>query len=359
MERRRPGEHSGRHSPGRSGPRDGQDRHGGARRPQHQPTAPMMPLAPPGKVELYPPPPKPKRKVEIAAPGTSSVELEQQEREAEQAARKARRQAEPVPAMTPRRSKKPAHEPRCAPTDVCKVVYADDAVVVVDKAPGFPVTPVGAFDKRSVVKSLQAQGYFPVYPINLLDAEASGLVVLSRSEAAAHALRWNWRSSLCERTYIGVVQGDIVGGRGRISLAIGAVRQGHGVRHQVQAIEEGGRRAVTAWKLLARGRGMSRLQLTLKSGRCHQIRIHLAGIGFPLVGDKRYGGRTTTEVPLEALIELPSKHSDAPTLPPGQIALHCARIQMPHPISGQPMNWTAPVPRTLTALMPGAWVVEG
>jgi 23S rRNA-/tRNA-specific pseudouridylate synthase len=241
---------------------------------------------------------------------------------------------------------------------VCRVIFADDALVVADKAAGYPVTPGGAFHQRSVIKSLQAQGFSPLYPISLLDPEASGLVVLSRSAAAAKALRWNWRSGLCERTYIGVVQGDVAGARGKIQLAIGAVQHGRGVRHQVLSVPEGGRTALTEWKLLARGRGLSRLQLTVKAGRCHQLRIHLAAMGYALVGDRQHRP-PTTEVPIEALVDLPRKHEERSTLPPGQIALHCARIRMPHPLTGKSMDWSAAVPRALVSLMPGAWVLEG
>lgn len=237
-------------------------------------------------------------------------------------------------------------------------MYCDSDLIVVNKAPGFPVVPSGAFHKRSVLLALAELGYGNLFPISMLDVEASGLVLLSRTELAAQALRWNWRSNLCERQYIAVAQGDIVGARGRITLTIGAVKSGpHRHRHQVVAAEDGGRPAVTTWRLLARGRGLSRLWVTLKGGRCHQIRIHLAAIGFPVVGDHMYG-TDRTDVPLSALIDLPAKHRDATTLPPNQIALHCAKVTMPHPITNQTMAFAAPVPRILLGLMPGAWVVD-
>ena len=258
----------------------------------------------------------------------------------------------------PSDKKKERTEPVVAPTDVCTPVYCDDDLLVVNKSAGFPVVPAGAFHRRSVLIAVAEQGFGAVFPISLLDPEATGLVLLSRSEAAAKALRWNWRSNLCERQYIAVCQGDIVGARGRITLTIGAVKHGPlSQRHRVLPLEDGGRPAVTTWKLLARGRGMSRLLVTLKGGRCHQIRIHLAAIGFPIVGDRTYTAASTA-MPLSALVEMPTKYRDATVLAPGQIALHCMKVTMPHPITNQPMVFEAPPPRVVIGLMPGAWIVD-
>lgn len=336
---------------GRSGP--------GPRRPQHQIGAPLQqtsPFGPPPKPELIPPPPKPERKPDpIAKPGTSHVQEEVERLDAERTKMRASR-AQVVPVPRKKRGK-PAVEPPCAPTEVCRILFADEHLVVVDKSGGFPVTPTGAFHKRSVLMALRAQGIETAFPINLLDAEASGLVLLSRTAEAAQALRWNWRSKLCVRTYIAIVQGDIQGIKGRISHAIGAVSSSGGMRHRTLAVEEGGRAAVTDWKLQARSRGMSRLELNVKSSRCHQVRIHLAAIGHPVIGD-RIHGRNVGEVPLEALVELPSKYQEGPVFPNGQIALHFFRVSMPHPVTQQEVRWQAPLPRAMTALMPGVWVME-
>ena len=318
--------------------------------------APFTPLGPPPSKPDLPAPPKPPRVPEpIAAPGTSHVRLEAERETARRAAEKADRR-DAVPPLQPRTARKPHAEPHVAATEILRLVHVDDDLVVVDKAAGFPVAPSPGFRKRSVVQALHELGYPEVYPINLLDAEASGLVVLSRSDTAAQALRWNWRSDLCERTYIAVAQGDIPNTKGRISIAIGAVRRGNSVRHQAVPVEDGGKPACTEWKLQSRGRGLTRVLITLKAGRCHQIRIHFATIGFPILGDRTYG-RSRTEVPLAVLIDLPGRVDDTPTLPSGQIALHCARIRMPHPISQAPMDWRATPPRKLTAVMPGNWVI--
>ena len=356
MERRRPGDRSGSGERGRpTGPATGQA-DTAARRHQSTMPVPFGPL--PSKPDLPPPPPKAERAPPaIAPPGTSSVRSEQQRQSAERASHKANRRAEPVPQSPPSRKSLPRHEPEVAPTEICRVVFSDEWLVVVDKAAGFPVNPSGALRQRSVLLALQAQGFSPCFPIHLLDREASGLVVLSRSQQAAKALRWNWRSDLCERTYVAIVKGDVTGGRGRVTLAIGAIREGARVVHRVIPVEEGGRLATTEWRLQARGRGYSRLVCNVRSGRCHQLRIHFAALGHPIANDHMYS-RNDAEVPLEVLVELPGRAEELPSLPPNQIGLHCTRIVLPHPFTHQTVEWQAPVPRALTALMPGAWVVE-
>lgn len=321
---------------------------------------PLIPFGPPPKPDIAPPPPKPPRVPDpIAEPGTSNVQKEAEREAEERQQQRQRRRADVVPEPARKKpARKAAKEPRMAPHQICKVLYADDDLVVVDKMAGLPVNPSGGFRERSVVRALHALGYDPVFPISLLDTEASGLVVLSRSADAAHALRWNWRSSLCERQYVAVVTGDIPGAGGKIAVAVGAVRRGQSIRHEALPVEAGGRTGTTEWKLLARGRGMTRVLCTLKHGRTHQIRIHFATVGFPVVGDRNYGA-SQNDVPLEALVDLPGRSHEGPHIAQGTVALHCTRIRMPHPMTQQPMDWQSPVPRRLTSLMPGAWTPTG
>jgi len=253
--------------------------------------------------------------------------------------------------------KRARSEPVVAPADICSVVFCDSDIVAANKCAGYPVVPAGGYHRRSVLMALTELGFGELYPVNLLDREATGLVLFSRSESAAKALRWNWRSNLCERRFIAVVDGDITGARGRITLPIGLPKgKGHR-RRQVLPVDQGGRPAKTKWKLLARGRGKSRLLVSLDAGRSHQVRIHLAAIGHPVVGEKMYRQRNT-EVPIHALVDAPERRPDERTLPGYQIGLHCAEITLPHPTNNQPMHLKAPVPRLLLDLMPGAWVVD-
>ena len=249
-------------------------------------------------------------------------------------------------------------EPVVAPEDICGVVHCDEHLIVVNKRPGFPVLPSGSHRERSVLKALAALGYGQLFAVNQLDREATGLVLLSRSEEAAKALRWNWRSNLCERQFIAVAQGDVTGARGRITLPIGSTKEAGRVRRHVVDVDGKGRAAVTNWRLLARGRGMSRLLITLNQGRCHQIRIHLAAIGHPVVNERLYIDRST-EIPVEALVGMPDlRKRDIRKMPSHQIALHSFRINIPHPMTNELLHFEAPIPRALTDLMPGAWVVD-
>ncbi|MCB9738054.1 MAG: hypothetical protein H6747_02225 [Deltaproteobacteria bacterium] len=258
----------------------------------------------------------------------------------------------------PQASAKRRGEPSVDPAEICTVVYEDQWLLAVDKRPGFPVTPVSQFQERSVLRALQRLGYGATYPVNLLDREATGLVLLSRDEATAKSMRWHWRGSMCERDFLAVAQGDIAGARGRITYPIGMVQVGKRRRRGVLPTDQGGRPAATKWRLLARGRGMSRLLLTVGNGRCHQLRIHLAAIGHPVVNERVYIERNR-ETPLDSLLEeLDVRRHDARKLPPHQIGLHCWRVRVPHPVDGEMMNLEAPIPRELLDLMPGAWIVD-
>ena len=250
-------------------------------------------------------------------------------------------------------------EPVVAPADICSVVYCDDELVAANKSPGYPVVPSGQYHRRSVLMALAELGFIGLFPVNLLDREASGLVLFSRNEAAAKSLRWNWRSNACERKFIAIVDGGVTGARGRITLPIGVPRgKGKGKqRRQVLPVDQGGRSASTKWRLLARGKGKSRLLVTLQSGRCHQIRIHLAAVSHPVVNERTYLPRNTA-MPIKSLVETPEQRNDIRDLPNYQIGLHSYEISIPHPATGNPMQLRAPIPRALLDLMPGAWVVD-
>ncbi len=252
-----------------------------------------------------------------------------------------------------RRREKPTPPPEA----ICTIVHQDEHLVVVDKRPGFPVSPNAIYRSRSVLHTLQRLGLGVCYPVSLLDREATGLVLLSRTVETARSLRWNWRSSLCERQFIAVAQGDVPGAHGRITLPIGQVEAGHTRRRGVLLPEAGGRAAETRWKLLARGRGMSRLLITLHHTRCHQIRIHLAAIGFPLVNESVYIERNR-EMPIDALLEGAERKYEISKLPAHQVGLHLWRVTIAHPVSGEIVNFEAPIPRELLNLMPNAWVVN-
>ncbi len=269
----------------------------------------------------------------------------------------------PTSSKTTRASVRPTdgpprrEEPVLPPEAICTVIHQDEHLIVVDKRPGFPVSPNAQYRNRSVLHALQRMGFGVCYPVSLLDREATGLVLLSRSVETARSLRWNWRSSLCERKFIAVAQGDVAGAHGRITLPIGQIQAGNTRRRGVLHSETGGRDAETRWKLLARGRGMSRLLITLHHTRCHQIRIHLAAIGHPLVNESVYIERNT-ETPIDALLEGAERKYEIIKLPAQQVGLHLWRVKIAHPVSGEIVTFEAPVPRELLNLMPNAWIVN-
>jgi 23S rRNA pseudouridine1911/1915/1917 synthase len=257
-----------------------------------------------------------------------------------------------------RTGKKALTEPVVAPADICSVIYCDEHLIAANKQAGYPVSPSGAYHRRSVLMALNELGFGELYPVNLLDREATGLVLFSRSKQTAKALRTRWRGPKCRREFLIVVEGDVTGARGRITFPIGSADNSRGGgRRQVMAIEDGGRPAVTSWRLVARGRGRSRILATIGGNRSQQIRIHMAAIGHPLVNDRSYVERAT-DVPLSALVELPERYREIRKMPNYQIAMHAGRIEILHPVTDQVLEFHVPPPRLLLDLMPGAWVVD-
>jgi 23S rRNA pseudouridine1911/1915/1917 synthase len=110
------------------------------------------------------------------------------------------------------------------------------------------------------------------------------------------------------------------------------------------AIREGGRDAVTHYRVIRRFRAHTHVRVQLETGRTHQIRVHLAHIGYPLVGDKVYGGRLA--LPKGGTDELRQALRGFP-----RQALHAARLELVHPVSGKPLEALAPLPADLTALL--------
>jgi len=247
-------------------------------------------------------------------------------------------------------------EPWADPHEICTILYEDEHLLVVNKSSGFPVHPAGSYLHRTVLHALRALGYKDVNPAHRLDRETSGVLVFTRTVEASRRLRRIWRSDKCIKEYEAICEGDVPGGFGRISLPIGLdLASPVHIRRAVRPIEEGGRVAVTEWRLVARGRGLTRLRLRLRTGRCHQIRVHLAAIGHPIVGDKIYGGDSQLYI---RFISDAMTEADRERLRIQRHALHCTRIAFPHPISGDQMDFCLPMPQELLLLMPGAWVID-
>jgi 23S rRNA pseudouridine1911/1915/1917 synthase len=214
-----------------------------------------------------------------------------------------------------------------------RVAYEDDDVVVVDKPAGLVVHPGAGHQDGTLVHGLLARYDLtgvgdPERPgiVHRLDRETSGLLVVARTPAAYDALVAALASHEVTRRYDAAVVGRPDAAQGTIDAPIG-----RSVRHPTRmAVRTGGRPARTHYEVVERYDDAARLAVTLETGRTHQIRVHLAAIGHPVLGDPVYG------------------RADARVARP---FLHAAELAFVHPVTGVPVRCSSPLPDDLEAAL--------
>ena len=224
------------------------------------------------------------------------------------------------------------------------IVHQDAAVIVINKAPGVVVHPGAGNREHTLQNALLAHdARLARVPraglVHRIDKDTSGLLVVARTIAAHTALVAALAAHEIEREYLAVCLGKMTGG-GTIDEPIGR----HRTQRTKMAVRGDGREAVTHYRIEKRFREHTLARVRLETGRTHQIRVHLAHVGYPIVGDPVYGGRrrlTAGASPaLSAALGAFSRQ-----------ALHAARLTFTHPKSGKSVNFTAPLPADLAGLL--------
>ncbi|NGP52145.1 23S rRNA pseudouridine(1911/1915/1917) synthase RluD [Thioalkalivibrio sp. XN8] len=236
-------------------------------------------------------------------------------------------------------------ESRDAPEAIAlDVVYEDEEILVLNKPAGLVVHPGAGNPAGTLVNALlHHRPGLAVLPragiVHRLDKDTSGIMVVAATPGAHAALVRQLEERSVKREYHAVCVGVMTGG-GTVDAPIGR----HPVDRVRMAVREGGREAVTHYRVQARFRGHTHLRCQLETGRTHQIRVHLAHIRHPLVGDPVYGGRLVVPAgATEALIEALRGFR--------RQALHAARLELVHPGSGEPVQFEAPLAADLEALL--------
>jgi 23S rRNA pseudouridine1911/1915/1917 synthase len=224
------------------------------------------------------------------------------------------------------------------------IVHEDKHVLVIDKPAGLVVHP-GAGNPDSTLQNalLAYDPRLAVLPragiVHRLDKDTSGLLIIARTLPAHTALVRMLEERSIHREYEAVCRGVMTAG-GTVDAPIDR----HPTDRVRMAIREGGRAAVSHYRVIRRFRAHTHVRVQLETGRTHQIRVHLAHIGYPIVGDKVYGGRLA--LPKGASEELRSALRSFP-----RQALHAARLQLEHPITGKPLEAAAPLPPDMVRLL--------
>ena len=217
------------------------------------------------------------------------------------------------------------------------VVYEDDDVIVVNKPTGLVVHPAPGHPDGTLVNALLHHcgdslsgigGEKRPGIVHRIDRDTSGLIIAAKNDAAHLALSAQLKDHSLSRTYECLVTGNMKQDSGTVDAPIGR----SSADRKKMAVVPTGRRAVTHWEVVARYPGVTHLRCRLETGRTHQIRVHMAYIGHPILGDTVYGAKK----PVPGLT--------------GQ-CLHATGLRFIHPRTGEPVELHCPLPPEFTAML--------
>ena len=220
------------------------------------------------------------------------------------------------------------------------ILYEDDELIIINKPAGLVVHPAPGHPDGTLVNAILA--HCPNLPgiggiqrpgiVHRLDKDTTGAIAIAKTDLAYQHLQAQLQAKTARREYLGLIYGVPKTETGIIDLPIGRNPQDR-KRMAIVSIEDGGRNAVTHWRVKERFGNYTLIHFQLETGRTHQIRVHSAKMGHPLVGDPIYS----------------SGHSLGVNLP-GQ-ALHAWKLQLQHPVAGNLVEVTAPLPRSFATLL--------
>jgi 23S rRNA pseudouridine1911/1915/1917 synthase len=165
--------------------------------------------------------------------------------------------------------------------------------------------------------------------VHRLDKETSGVMVVARTQEALKALSAQFKSRVVQKRYVALVSGVIKKGSGTIDVGLGRhVKE----RKKISVHTHKAREAVTLYKVKERFKNATLVEVEIKTGRTHQIRVHMAHIGHPVLGDRTYGGTRATKLDDNAI--------------PRQM-LHAETLSLLHPVTGLPMTFSVPPPQDM------------
>jgi 23S rRNA pseudouridine1911/1915/1917 synthase len=235
----------------------------------------------------------------------------------------------------------PADQPHLAEDIALAIVYEDDALLVINKPVGMVVHPGSGNWEGTLLNALlhhapQLEQVPRAGIVHRLDKDTSGLMVVAKTLTAQTALVRQLEARSVQREYLALVHGELARA-GKVDAPIGR----HPSQRVKMAVVERGKAAVTHYQIEERFPSCTLLRCRLETGRTHQIRVHMARIGHPLVGDRVY-----LKGPQKCVPQLRALLGGFP-----RQALHATRLALEHPVSGERMEWHAPLPHDLQQLL--------
>jgi RluA family pseudouridine synthase len=222
------------------------------------------------------------------------------------------------------------------------IIYQDATLLVVNKPAGIATLPDGYNPTLPHIKSILEQQYSRLWIVHRLDKDTSGVLVLARTAYAHRSLNTQFEQRQVSKVYHALVFGNPDWHETTVNMPL---RPNGDRQHRTVVDPQNGKPAVTHLTVLERFGEHSLLQAIPETGRTHQIRAHLASLGFYIVGDKLYARR------IDAQVQEKARKLDLPADSGLTMGLHAVSLELSHPLSGERLIFRAPYPAELAALI--------
>lgn len=234
-----------------------------------------------------------------------------------------------------------AAQPQAIPLTI---IFEDESLIVLNKTAGLVVHPGAGNPDHTLVNALlhhcpDLVSIPRAGIIHRLDKDTTGLMVIAKTLPMHHYLVTLLKDRAIKRHYVAIVGGMLISGA-TIATQMGR----HPKQRLKMAVIDAGKSAITHYRIIERFRAHSYLDIALETGRTHQIRVHMAHIHHPIVGDHLYGGRLKIPKATDPLLQQALRQFK-------RQALHARKLQFTHPISKQLQQWEAPIPQDMEDLL--------
>ncbi|MFZ3105594.1 MAG: RluA family pseudouridine synthase, partial [Smithella sp.] len=246
-------------------------------------------------------------------------------------------------------TQRPPIEATALPQDMLlNIVYEDEALIVINKPAGMVVHPAPGNPDNTLVNALLFHchdlsgigGVLRPGIVHRLDKDTSGLIVAAKSDDAHRSLSAQFEKHDVHKKYLALVWGDVKGNTGEIVLPVGRHANN---RKKMSTKSKRGKDALTLWKARERYGVATLLEVEIKTGRTHQIRVHLSDRGYPVIGDQVYGNSAKINTVKDPLLKATIKAFN-------RQALHATQLSFIHPQKGERVVFTADMPQDMTGL---------